>query len=146
MIDFFDCFGQLFLVLSHLFTLLDAFFVIVEDVSDRNRANHIEEQEVDKSSHSHNFKGAVRGGEHWKDALHTSVRLLTLFDKRRDVLNQLDLIYAEHDTQAHSHPDAWLLLFIRKNGLSEREQHVEYDGEAKTPINLNIGIVWQIDG
>ena len=144
-VDFLDRIGQFFLIVSHLFTLFDAFFVIIEHVSDRHGANHIEQQEVDKSSHCHHLEGAIRGREHRKDALNTSVRLLTLLDKGGNVLNQLHLVNAEHDTQAHGHSDAGLLLLVCKNGLSEREQHVENDCEAETPVDFDVGVVGQVD-
>ena len=56
-----------------------------------------------------------------------------------------DLIDAEHDTEAHSHTNARFLLNRAQHTLCEGEQHVEDDGEAKTPIDLNVRVIGQID-
>lgn len=146
LIDAFDGLRELFLILSHLFALLDAFFVIVEHIGDWDGANRVEQQEIGESSDHDDFKSRVAGREERKNTLDARVWLLAFLDESRDVLDQLNLINAEHDSKSHANPDTELLLLVSQNRLRESEQDVENDSEAETPVNFHVGIVGEIDG
>ena len=56
-----------------------------------------------------------------------------------------DLIDAEHDTETHTDSSTWLLFLWPQHRLGEREQNVEDDGEAESPVNLYVWVIGQVD-
>ena len=71
---------------------------------------------------------------------------MALLDEGADVLEDHNLVDAEHDAEAHADASAWLLLNAAQNGLRVSEQHVEHDGEAQAPVDLDVWVVGQVDG
>ena len=145
-IDLLCQFCQLSLVLDHFFRFQDSLLLIIDDVSDRNAAQQIEQQEVDEPREHHHLKGAVWLREQTEHSLHWWVRLLALLDEGANILQDENLINAEHDAKAHGHPNAWLLLDWGEDALRESEQHVKDNCETQAPIDLNVGVIWQLYG
>lgn len=145
LVDLVDDRCQTLLILAHLLAHLDPLFVFVEDIDERDRVHNVEQEQVAYAGEHHHLEGCIARWEQRQNCLHTWVRLLVLLDECRDVLEDEDFVDAEHDADSHAYPDARLLLLRPQDRLGEGKHDVEEYSEAEPPIDLNIGVIRQVN-
>lgn len=110
MVDLRAKLGEFEHLLFHKVRLLCAHLSVVLAVGEADRIDYAEAQEEEDAQKDDDFKSRVFWREKPCDGLNCRVRLLAVLNLSCRRRKHVDLIHAEHDTDAHAEAKARLLL------------------------------------